>query len=352
MRGSFADGYLTRLSLPPSTVRSISELGAHRGRQELFTAQFPQALEFLRQVAVVQSVESSNRIEGVTASPVRLAELMAEKTTPLDRPEQEIAGYRDALAFAHANARRIWPINNGVVLQLNRSMNSFMPNPGGVWKSTDNDIVEWTPEGQKHVRFRPVPAHLVDHSMRDLHDALRKSWEIGTVDPLVLTAAYILDFLCVHPFTDGNGRMSRLLTVVLLYHAGVDVGRYVSIERIVEDSRMTYYEALEKSSKHWHESQHDLQPWLDYFLGVLLVAYREFEARVGAVRSPKGAKREMVVECIRHLPMRFRHADILAGCPGVSRPTIDRALKQLKDAGEIELLKPGRDAQWARVTPG
>lgn len=349
MHGSFGTGYLDRLALPPGAVRSISELGVHRGRQELFSVQFPQALEVLREVALVQSVESSNRIEGVTAAPERLAALVALKTTPFDRSEQEIAGYRDALSFVHANASHIWPVTNGVVLQLNRSMNSFMPNPGGAWKTTDNDIVEWTPEGEQRVRFKPVAAHLVEDVMRDTHAGLRDLWETGGIDELVLSAAYVLDFLCVHPFLDGNGRMSRLLTLMLLYRAGFDVGRYVSIERIVEDSRESYYEALAKSSLGWHEAQHDLLPWLEYFLGVLIVAHREFEDRVGAVRSQKGAKRDLVMDCVRHLPMQFQFADLSRACPGVSRPTIDRALRQLRESGEIRLLKSGRDALWQRT---
>jgi Fic family protein len=349
MRGSFSRGYLDSLALPPGSVRSISELGAYRGRQELFAVQSPQALEVLREVAVVQSVASSNRIEGVTAPAERIAALVAKKTTPTDRPEQEIAGYREALSLVHANGAGIWPITNGVVLQIDRAMNSFMPDPGGAWKSTNNDIVEWTPEGKRRVRFTPVTAHLVDHALRDIHESLHEAWEAGQTDPLVLSAAYVLDFLCVHPFIDGNGRMSRLLTLTLLYHAGIDVGRFISIERIVEESRETCYEALAKSSVGWHEAKHDLLPWLDYFLGVLLVAYREFEARVGAVRSPRGAKRDLVMDCVRHLPVQFRYADVERACPAVSRPTIERVLGQMRQAGEITLLKTGRDALWERI---
>ena len=229
-------------------------------------------------------------------------------------------------------------------------MNSFMPNPEARWKQTDNDIVEWTPGGERRIRFKPVRAHLVEDGMRDLNSALQVAWDRGVVDPVVLTAAYTLDFLCIHPFIDGNGRMSRLLTLLLLYKSGIQVGRYVSIERVVEQSRESYYDALAQSSVGWHEGRHDLLPWLEYFMGVLLVSYREFESRVGSVSSPKGAKRELVVDCIRRLPSEFTHADIVRGCPGVSRPTIDRALRELKASGEIKLQKPGRDAQWERIT--
>lgn len=349
MRGSFAPGRVDTLTLPPALVRTISEIGSHRGRQDLFAQQSPQALEVLREAAVIQSVESSNRIEGITATPDRLVDLVAENTVPRDRSEQEIAGYREALAFVHANAGHVWPLTNGVVLQLNRSMNSFMPDPGGHWKRTDNDIVEWTPSGEIRLRFSPVRSHLVEGAMRDLHAGLHDLWERGTVDPVVLAAAYTLDFLCIHPFTDGNGRMSRLLTLLLLYQSGIEVGRYISVERIVEQSRESYYEALALSSAGWHEGAHDLQPWLEYFLGVLIVAYREFEARVGSVGSQRGAKRDLVIDCIRHLPTRFSHADIVRGCPGVSRPTVDRALRDLRESGEIRLLRQGRDAVWERI---
>jgi Fic family protein len=332
-------------------VRSISELGAFRGRQGLFAEQAPQALEALREVALVQSVESSNRIEGVTAEPERLEALVAQKTMPADRSEQEIAGYREALSLIHSGGSHIWPVTNGVVLQINRAMNSFMPDPGGVWKVTDNDIVEWTPEGERRVRFKPVPAHLVEDAMRELNSGLGQEWERGLIDPLVLSSAYVLDFLCVHPFIDGNGRMSRLLTLVLLYRGGIDVGRYISIERVVEDSRETYYEALAKSSQGWHEGRHDLVPWLDYYCGVLLSAYRELESRVDAVKTPKGAKRDLVMDSVRRLPARFRFADVEREWPGVSRQTIERALGQMREAGEIRLLGRGRDATWERVAP-
>jgi Fic family protein len=229
-------------------------------------------------------------------------------------------------------------------------MNSFIADPGGAWKSTDNDIIEWTPEGKQRVRFAPVKAHLVDDAMRDIHASLHELWERGEIDPLVLSAAYVLDFLCVHPFIDGNGRMSRLLTLTLLYRGGTDVGRFISIERIVEESRETYYEALARSSVGWHKGQHDLLPWLEYFLGVLLVAYREFEARVGAVQSPKGAKRDLVIDSIRRLPQQFRFADVARAWPGVSRQTIERALGQMRDTGEVRLLGRGRDAVWQRVS--
>ena len=171
----------------------------------------------------------------------------------------------------------------------------------------------------------------------------------GQVDSLIAVPAFILDFLCIHPFSDGNGRLSRILNLMLLYQAGYDVGRYISLEKVIEDSKETYYEALESSSEGWHEGRHDLLPWLQYSHGVLIAAYLEFEQRVERVGTGRGAKREMVIDCVRHLPKTFRYADVERACPGVSRPTIVRVLGELRDNGEIRCTKGGRDATWERT---
>ena len=185
--------------------------------------------------------------------------------------------------------------------------------------------------------------------MTDLVDGYRRANLESRVDPLISIPAFILDFLCVHPFTDGNGRLSRILNLMLLYQAGYDVGRYISLERIIEGSKDTYYEALQASSVGWHDGAHDLMPWIEYSHGVLIAAYVEFEQRVGQMGTGRGAKRKRVIECIGHMPGTFRYADIERACPGVSRPTIVRVLGALRDAGEIRCIKGGRDALWERV---
>lgn len=345
MRGSFSPEYLADLTVPMSTVSSMRLLGEYKGKQQLFARQSPQALTALREVARVQSIESSTRIEGVTAAPGRMADLVADKTTPRDRSEQEIAGYRDVLASIHASADAM-EVSAGLLLQLHRDMYRFTPTPGGAWKATANDIVDVLADGTHHLRFSPVEPHLVDTAIGDLVGGSRAA---ASIDPLITIPAFALDFLCIHPFSDGNGRMSRFINLLMLYQAGYEVGRYISLEKIIEDSKETYYEALESSSKGWHEGRHDLVPWLQYSHGVLLAAYLEFEQRVEQMGAGRGAKREMVARCIRHLPALFRYADIERACPGVSRPTIARVLGELRDNGEIACIKGGRDAIWERI---
>jgi Fic family protein len=349
MRGSFGRGHLEQTNVPMSTVRSIGLLGEYKGKQRLFEKQSPQVLSALREIARVQSIESSNRIEGVTAASGRVAELAADKTTPRDRSEQEIAGYRDVLSTVHANPLGM-DVSTGLVLQLHRDLFRFSPTPGGAWKSTANDIVDVLADGTHRLRFSPVAPHLVDAAMNDLVTGYRSVVAGGQVDSLIAVPAFVLDLLCIHPFSDGNGRMSRILNLMLLYQAGYDVGRYISLEKVIEDSKETYYEALEASSEGWHEGRHDLVPWLQYSHGVLIAAYLEFEQRVGQMGTGRGAKREMVIDCIRHLPATFRYADVERACPGVSRPTIVRVLGELRDNGEIRCKKSGRDATWERTT--
>lgn len=348
MRGSFAPGHLEQLTVPMSTVRSIGLLGEFKGKQQLFERQSPQLLSALREIARVRSIESSNRIEGVTAATGRVAELAADRATPRDRPEQEIAGYRDVLTTVHANAPTL-DVSTTLVLDLHRGLYQFSASPGGEWKTSPNDIVDVLPDGTHRLRFQPVAPDLVETAVDELIGGYRRVAATGRVDPLIAVPAFVLDFLCIHPFADGNGRLSRILNLLLLHRVGYDVGRYISLEKVIEDSKETYYEALEASSAGWHEGRHDLMPWLEYSNGVLIAAYLEFEQRVGRMGSGRGAKREMVIDCIRHLPPTFRYADVERACPGVSRPTIVRVLGELRDAGEIRCMKVGRDATWERL---
>lgn len=348
MRGSFAPKRLEQMTVPMSMVRSIGLLGEYKGKQQLFERQSPQWLNALREVARVQSIESSNRIEGVVAAAGRVAALAAQKTAPVDRSEQEIAGYRDALATVHANALGM-DVSCGLILQLHHDLYQFTATPGGRWKSTENDIVDVLADGTPRVRFSPVAPQLVETAVTELVDGYCRTAAQGRVDPLIAVPAFILDFLCIHPFSDGNGRLSRILNLLLLYQGGYDVGRYISLEKIIEDTKDTYYEALEVSSAGWHEGRHDLVPWLEYSHGVLIAAYLEFEQRVGQLGTGRGAKRDMVTECVRHLPKTFRYAEVERACPGVSRPTIVRVLGALRDKGEIRCVKGGRDATWERT---
>lgn len=347
-RGSFAPGWLEATTVPISTVRSISLLGEYKGKQALFARQSPQLLDALRDLARVESVESSNRIEGVVAAGHRAAEITRRDAEPRSRPEQEIAGYRDVLATVNASSGRM-VVTPELILNLHRDLHRFTPTRGGVWKSAPNDIVDVLPDGTHRLRFVPIAPALVDQAMEELTGGYRRVAAESIVDPLISVPAFVLDFLCAHPFADGNGRLSRILNLLLLYQTGFEVGRYISLERIIEETKDTYYESLEASSEGWHEGRHDLVPWLQYSHGVLLAAFLEFERRVGAIEPGRGAKRRMVIECIRHMPQSFRYADVERACPGVSRPTIVRVLGELRDQGEIRCVKGGRDAAWERT---
>lgn len=346
---SFDDRFDSRLPYTHDLVRTIRLLGEFRGREELYARQKPQVLETLRQTAVIQSTESSNRIEGVVAPPQRIRDLLADKTTPRDRDEQAIMGYRDVLSTIHANhdGMRLTP---NLVLQMHRDLFQFTPSPGGAWKNVANTIIERHPDGRELVRFEPLAPHLVDDAMRELHERFDDRLRRETIDPLLLIPAYVLDFLCIHPFLDGNGRMARLLTLLLLYQAGYSVGRYISLEKIVEDTKESYYDALGKSSAGWHSGDHSLAPWTGYFLGVVLAAYRQFEARAGSLSSAKGAKTQMVVDMIDAFVGDFSSSEILERCPGVSLDLVRSILKEKKKLGEIESLGRGPMARWRKVT--
>ncbi|HET9985020.1 MAG TPA: Fic family protein [Longimicrobiales bacterium] len=253
------------------------------------------------------------------------------------------------LATIHASHRHM-PFTPGVVLQLHRDLYRFTETPAGRWKPVDNRITEVLPGGAVRVRFEPVPAYRTAEAMAALHARFGDEWERGEVEPLLLIGAYVLDFLCIHPFLDGNGRMSRLLTLWLLDRAGHEVGRYVSLERLVEGTRDGYSGALQRSSARWHEGRHALLPWLEYLAGVVVRgAYAELEGRVGAVATGRGAKRELVRDAVARLPVVFRYADVERACPAVSRPTINRALRELRDAGVVRCARPGRDAVWEKL---
>jgi Fic family protein len=329
------------------TLRTVRMLGEYKGRQELYIQQTPQILDALRQAAVVQSTESSNRIEGVVASFSRIQELVAEKTTPRDRSEQEIAGYRDVLQTIHSSYEHI-PLTPGVVQQFHGDLYRYSAATGGKWKNSDNEIVTHLPDGRRIVRFRPVEAWATPMAMDELHYCFNQEWQAEQIDPLLLTAAYILDFLCIHPFLDGNGRMARLLTLLLLYKSGYEVGRYISLEKIVEDTKESYYEALGRSSHGWHEGKHDLEPWSSYLLGILLAAHRDFEKRVGTLSSARGAKTQMVMEAFERLPGQFRLVDLERACPNVTRDMIRVVLNRLKGEGRVEAVGRGAGAAWVK----
>lgn len=347
---SIAPDYLDRLRYDATQLATLRAIGEYRGKQALYTRQVPELLKALRQTASIESAESSNRLEGITVSASRLKPLVLKNQAPKDRSEQELAGYRDALALIHESGPNM-PFSTNVVLQIHGLMYRYMPRPGGRWKQTDNDIVERHPDGSSRVRFRPTPAHLTPIQLDALVQRYREAADRGGHDPLVLVPLVILDFLCIHPFHDGNGRTGRLLTLMLLYHYGYEVGRYISLERVIEESKESYYEALEKSSARWHQGKHDIKPWLDYFWGVLLAAYREFEQRVAEAPRGPGSKTDRVRAAVQAQKQPFSISEIEAACPGVSRDMVRVVLRQMKDEGLIAPTGKGRGAKWVLLLP-
>jgi Fic family protein len=334
-------------TVPAATSWYLADLGEARGKQELFTRQSPQRLKVLREHALIESAVSSNRIEGVTVDQARIGTIVFGKPLLKDRNEEEVRGYRDALKWIHEQGAAI-PVAEETVLQLHRMARGQIWD-AGCYKEKDGDIIERFADGRKRVRFKTVPAARTPDAMKETlalwDDCLKERW----VHPLITLAAFNLDVLCVHPFRDGNGRVSRLLLLLGCYHLGYEVGRYISMERLIEENKDRYYETLQTSSHRWHEGKHDPWPYVNYLLCILKTAYGEFEARMAQVAQPKGAKTEVVTSAIGRIADPFRVAAIQTACPGVGVDLIRKVLKALKDEGKVECLSRGQNAAWRKT---
>lgn len=344
---SFRGDRLASAALPTAAVWFIDEIAEAKGRQTLYTRQAPQVLKALREMSLVQSAESSNRIEGVTIDPDRLRPLVLGQAKPRDRSEREIFGYRHALNLIHTNAESL-SIAPGMLRQLHQMIQEDSSDAGH-WKTVENEIIELKVGEAPRVRFRPVTAAETLAAVDELCLLYRDAVNQRRAPPLVTVAALVLDFLCVHPFRDGNGRVSRLLTLLALYQHGYEVGRYISLERLVEETRDEYYETLRQSSEGWHSGTHDPLPWLLYFLSIVRRAYREFESRAGDVRSPRGAKRALVQAATESFVGLFSLADLERACPAVSRDMVRRVLKELRREKLVECVGRGPAARWRRL---
>jgi Fic family protein len=333
-------------TIPAITSWYLADLGEARGKQELFTKQSPQRLKVLREHALIESAVSSNRIEGVTVDQERVRAIILGKAHLRNRDEEEVRGYRDALKLIHEQAAKL-PVSEDTILRLHKLAKGSIWD-AGKYKEEDSDIIERYPDGTSRVRFRTISPAKTPKYMAELtalwNQCIRERW----VHPLVAMAAFNLDLLCIHPFRDGNGRVSRLLLLLQCYHLGYEAGRYISIERLIEQSKDRYYETLEQSSQGWHEGKHDPWHYINYVLYTLKVAYREFEERVGQLKSPKGAKTELIKLAIGSFEREFSLSDLERACPGVSRDMIRRVLKELQGVKEVECLGRGPGALWRK----
>ena len=328
--------------LTPEIVAYLTQIHEYKGQQNLFTAARANELSDLLEAAKIQSVEASNRIEGITITDDRLKKIVREKTMPQSRSEKEIAGYRDVLAAIHESHDFI-PPKPTIILQLHRDLYKYSGKAiGGSFKNSDNVIAEELPDGQQIVRFESVPAWETPEAITAICNAFEAAMQDPELDPLLLIPVFILDFLCIHPFNDGNGRMSRLLTLLLLYRSGYVVGKYISIEKLIFDTKETYYEALQASSYNWHEGTNDYAPFVTYILGILAAAYRDFESRIELLTIKGLSKPDRVREIIKNHLGKITKSEIMAKCPDISQITVQRALADLLRSGEIIKLSGGR----------
>ncbi len=328
--------------LTSEIVSYLTQIHEQKGQQNLYIEAQKDALYELLEIAKIQSTEASNRIEGIITTDDRLKRIVMNKTTPRGRSEREIAGYRDVLNTVHENYDYI-PVRPGMILQLHRDLYKFSNSAiGGCFKTSDNIIAEELPDGTKKVRFQPVPAWETPEAIESICNAYQEALTDSEIDALLLMPMFILDFLCIHPFNDGNGRMSRLLTLLLLYRSGYFVGKYISLERLIADSKETYYDTLQESSTGWHEGTNDYLPFVRYMLGIVIAAYREFASRVDILITKGLSKPDRVREIIRSTTGRITKTQIMRQCPDVSQRTVERALTEMLKNRDIIKISGGR----------
>jgi Fic family protein len=335
--------------LSPDIVAMLTQIHEHKGKQELYIEAHADVLTSLMEIAKIQSTGASNRIEGIHTTDKRLEEIVKNKSTPRNRTEQEIAGYRDVLAIIHESYDYIHPQPN-IILQLHKQLYSFANNAvGGTYKNSDNYITETDSDGNEKVRFTPTPAFLTPNAVDGLCTAFNKGTDKNEYDSLLLIPIFIFDFLCIHPFNDGNGRMSRLLTLLLFYRAGYIVGKYISLEKLIESSKDTYYEVLGDCSADWHENKNDYAPFVRYYLGILLKAYNEFEDRVRHLQHRGLSKPERVKAVIDRKIGKITKKEIMESCPDISKITVERTLATLVKDGYLVKIGAGRAVAYGKT---
>ena len=335
--------------LTPEIVQMVASIHEHKGKQELFLEANIDELKTLLEVALIQSTGASNRIEGIYTSDKRLEELVSQKAEPRNRSEEEISGYREVLATIHESYEYIVPRTN-IILQLHRDLCSYSQGAkGGIFKNSDNVIAETDAEGHQRARFIPVPAFQTAEAMDEMCNRVLEEWESNRMDKLILIPIFILDFLCIHPFNDGNGRMSRLLTLLLFYKAGYIVGKYISMEMLIEKTKETYYEALQASSIGWHECNNSYEPFVKYYLGIVLKAYKEFESRVEHLKHKNLSKPDRIKAVIDQKVGKITKKEIMDFCPDISKVTVERTLTDLVKKGYIAKVGAGPATGYVRI---
>ena len=344
---SFDYSRLSNCKIDTEILGYIAKIHEYKGRQELFVRQKKDKLNKLVEIAKIQSTESSNKIEGIVSTNTRIKQLVQDKTTPRNRDEKEIMGYRDVLNIVHENYEYI-PITPNYILQLHKYLYQYAnPDFGGKFKNSQNYIVATMNDGSTRTLFTPLSPVETPNAMQELCDTFNTAINRGEIEPLLLIINFIKDFLCIHPFNDGNGRMSRLLTTLLLYRSGFVVCKYISLEKKIEKTKDSYYDVLEQSSEKWNEGKNDNTPFVKYLLGIILSAYRDFEERLNLI-DDKISALEMVEKVTSRRLGKFTKSDIQEECPSLARQTIEKALKQLCDSGKIKKQGSGSGTFYIR----
>ena len=329
------------------TLQLVAGIRECKGRQEMFLAQKPAALKKLVEIARVQSTEASNKIEGIVTSSARVKELCEERVLPRNRDEEEISGYRDALNTIHENFEYI-PITPNYILQLHGMLYRYSGREiGGRFKNVQNYITNTRADGNAWTRFTPLAPYETPEAVAEICASYSKAIDDGVVDPLILIPIFIDDFLCIHPFNDGNGRMSRLLTILLLYQSGFVVGRYISLEAKIEKTKDVYYNVLQSASVGWHEEMNDPTPLIKYLLGTILSAYRDFEDRVN-LGDGKLPAVEQVRQAVKMKIGKFTKSEIMELCPGIGKTSVENSLKALVEDSSITPHGQGKATYYTR----
>ncbi len=328
----------------------VSKIHEFKGKEELFIAAKPDILESMCEIAKIQSTGASNRIEGIYTSDERLEAIVKDKSSPVSRSECEIAGYREVLSLIHENYRYMNPTVN-VILQMHRDLYHFESSGmGGQFKNSDNVIAETDTLGKVSVRFKPVCAFETPMAMEQLTMAFSEAINKNEYDPLILIPMFILDFLCIHPFNDGNGRLSRLITLLLLYRSGYIVGKYISIEKIIENTKEAYYIALRQSSDNWHKNKNSYLPFVKYYLEIILAAYKDFESRVEHLQNKPLSKPQRIKKIFSETLKKLSKKDIRELCPDISVSTIETTLNSLFKEGYIIKVGAGKNTAYIKNT--
>lgn len=326
----------------------VASIYRYQGKQELYLKQRPNELEKLVDIAKIQSTESSNEIEGIVTTSIRLKQLLEEKTTPRNRNEQEIVGYRDVLDIIHENFDVI-PISRNYILQMHKILYSHMNNPlAGKTKNVQNYISATYQDGHSEVLFTPLSPFETPGALDLICDEYNRVIGNLEVEPIIMIPIFIHDFLCIHPFNDGNGRMSRLLTTLLLYKNGFYVGRYISLEALIARDKVAYYESLNKAGVNWHDGNEDVVPFIKYLLRIILAAYKAFDDRFSIVENKLSAV-EMVRKATLQKLGRFTKQDIRELCPSLSISSIEGSLRKLVEEGELQREGVGRSTKYIRL---